>query len=150
MSKAQLFEVRSKGKWISGVKTEVSIRDFAPIIVDEPANLGGTDEAPNPVEYVLAGLTSCTSVMISLIAKEQNFAYSAVNFSNNGTLDLRGISGDPDVSAHFQTVSYEVEITTEESDEKLADLIDAVEKRCPVLNLLKDAGVEVNAQWKKI
>lgn len=149
MTKAQIFKVSSKGKWSHGLNTEVTVRDFSPIIVDEPEALGGTNEAPNPVEYVLAGLTGCTSVMIALIAEEHNFSYSAVEFSNNGSLDLRGLAGNPDVSAHFQTVSYEVNITTSESDEKLATLIEAVDKRCPVLNLLKDAGVDVSSQWIK-
>lgn len=143
----QLFEVSSTGKWIEGLKTEINIRDFSPVVVDEPKNLGGTDLAPNPVEYVLAGLTSCTSVMIGLIAKELDFSYSNVSFQNKGTLDLRGLAGDPNVSPHFQTVSYEVQITTDEDDEKLHALIDAVEKRCPVLNLIKDAGVKVSANW---
>lgn len=146
---AQLFEVSSTGKWVSGLKTEISIRDFSPVFVDEPKALGGKDEAPNPVEYVLAGLTSCTSVMIALIAKEQDFSYSAVEFSNKGTLDLRGLAGDPNVSPHFETVSYNVDITTDESNDKIEALRVAVENRCPVLNLLKDANVKINANWTK-
>jgi hypothetical protein len=33
-------------------KTVVTARDFQ-IIIDEPKDLGGTDDGPNPVEYVL-------------------------------------------------------------------------------------------------
>lgn len=73
MSTKELTIMNTSGKWESGLKTSISIRDFAPVIVDEPANLGGTNEGPNPLEYVLAGLSSCTSVMIALIAKEQKF-----------------------------------------------------------------------------
>lgn len=149
MTAEKLFKISSTGKWTHGLHTEVKVRDFAPMIVDEPKSFGGTNEAANPLEYLLTGLTGCTSVMIALISKELDFSYSAVEFSNNGTLDLRGLAGDPTVSAHFQTVSYEVHITTAESDEKLAALIDAVEKRCPILNLIKDAGVKVDSQWIK-
>jgi putative redox protein len=35
-----------------GVNSRVSVRQFH-VPVDEPASLGGTDTAPNPVEYIL-------------------------------------------------------------------------------------------------
>jgi len=149
MSTKELTKMNTSGKWESGLKTSISIRDFAPVIVDEPANLGGTDEGPNPLEYVLAGLSSCTSVMIALIAKEQNFTFEAVSFENEGSIDLEGLMGVEGVSTYFQTVKYTVYIETSETDEKLSALKAAVEKRCPVLNILINAGVNVEANWIK-
>ena len=49
-------------------KTVVKARNFE-IIIDEPANLGGTDHGANPVEYVLAALSGCLNVMCHVIAK---------------------------------------------------------------------------------
>lgn len=149
MSTKELSKMETSGKWESGLKTSISIRDFSSLIVDEPANLGGTDEGPNPLEYVLAGLTSCTSVMIALIAKEQDFIYETASFKNEGTLDFEGLMGVEGVSTYFQTVNYTVYIKTEETDEKVSALKDAVEKRCPVLNILVNAGVNVEANWIK-
>ncbi|OIJ16348.1 osmotically inducible protein C [Anaerobacillus alkalilacustris] len=149
MSTKQLLEVETNGKWEQGLKTSISIRDFQPFIVDEPKNLGGTDEGPNPVELVLGALSSCTSVMIAFIAKEQKFSYRQVEFKNTGTLDLQGLMGVEGVSPHFQTVSFEVIIKTDETDERTAKLKEAVEKRCPVMNLLLDAGVKVESNWIK-
>src|SRR3954465_4118517 len=108
MTKAQLLKVETSGKWESGLKTSISIRDFSTLIVDEPKSLGGTDEGPNPVEYVLAALTSCTSVMIALISKEKKFSFQGVDFKNNGILDLQGLMGVEGVSPHFQSVSFDV------------------------------------------
>lgn len=149
MTTAQLMKVETSGKWENGMKTAIAVRDFDLIIVDEPASLGGTDEGPNPVEYVLAGLSSCTSVMIALIAKEQNFIYEAAEFKNCGTLDVRGLMGVEGVSSHFQTVELDVIITTNESDAAIEKLKEAVEKRCPVMNLLLDADVKVTSNWIK-
>ncbi|MGO2131337.1 MAG: OsmC family protein [Halomonas sp.] len=129
------------------MKTEISVRSFAPFMVDEPASLGGTDEGPNPVELVLSGLSSCTSVMISLIAKEQGFAYEAAEFLNSGQIDLQGMSGVAGVSPHFQSVQFDVVVTTGESDERLQQLKAEVEKRCPVMNLFLDAKVPVTTNW---
>lgn len=147
---SQLIKVATDGKWETGLQTSINIRDFAPIIVDEPVNLGGADEGPNPVELVLAGLSSCASVMIAFIAKEQNFSYSGVEFKNEGELDLRGLQGVEGVSPHFQSVTFDVIFTTDESQEKIDALKNEVEKRCPVLNLLVDAGVKVEGNWVKI
>uniref|UniRef100_UPI003F8F86D7 OsmC family protein n=1 Tax=Halomonas sp. TaxID=1486246 RepID=UPI003F8F86D7 len=147
MTAESILNVESTGVWKGGVKTEISVRSFAPFMVDEPASLGGTDEGPNPVELVLSGLSSCTSVMISLIAKEQGFAYEAAEFLNSGQIDLQGMSGVAGVSPHFQSVQFDVVVTTGESDERLQQLKAEVEKRCPVMNLFLDAKVPVTTNW---
>ncbi len=41
------------GKNESPAKFVAKARNFK-IVIDEPQDLGGSDEAPNPVEYVLA------------------------------------------------------------------------------------------------
>ncbi|MEK5069373.1 OsmC family protein [Sporosarcina sp. FSL K6-1508] len=149
MSTSQLITVETSGVWISGVKTEISVREFEPFIIDEPKSLGGNDEGPNPVEYVLAGLSGCTSVMISIIAKELNFSYEAVEFKNAGALDVQGLMGVDGVSPHFQSVDFDIVIKTNETDARLQHLKESVEKRCPVMNLLVDAGVPVTSNWIK-
>ncbi|KRG09841.1 osmotically inducible protein C [Lederbergia galactosidilytica] len=151
-----LLKVETAGKWEDGVKTSIQIRDFDSFIIDEPASLGGTDQGAeeqikeqNPVEFVLAGLTGCTSVMIALIAKEQNFTFAGVDFQNIGEIDLQGLKGVKGVSPHFQSVTFDVIIKTNESAERLQALKAEVEKRCPVMNLLLDAGVPVQSNWEK-
>lgn len=128
MSTSQLITVETSGVWISGVKTEISVREFEPFIIDEPKSLGGNDEGPNPVEYVLAGLSGCTSVMISIIAKELNFSYEAVEFKNAGALDVQGLMGVDGVSPHFQSVDFDIVIKTNETDARLQHLKESVEK----------------------
>lgn len=144
-----LITIETSGKWDGGLKNSVFIRDFSPIIVDEPKGLGGTDEGPNPIEYVLGALSTCTSITIAFVAKELKFSYSGLEFENSGTLDLRGINGVDGVRTHFQTVDIEILFDTDESIEKIERLKETVEKRCPVFNLLKDAGVQLNANWVK-
>jgi len=75
-----LVKVSAKGKWESGVKTNISIRNFPAFSMDEPAELGGADTAPNPMEYVVAALCGCKGVMIPLVAKELGFTFSGIEF----------------------------------------------------------------------
>ena len=48
--------------WKGGFRSEARIRDFGPMVSDEPGALGGTDTGPNPVEQVLAALGNCLAV----------------------------------------------------------------------------------------
>lgn len=148
MTNKNRFEVAVSGKWTGGVQTAIQVRDFEAFLIDEPANLGGKDEGPNPVEFVLAGLNGCVSVMIAIIAKEMQFAYTAVTFDTKGTLDVRGLMGVPDVTPNFQTVTLNVSIATQESQERIDELMEKVESRCPVMTMIKGSGVQVDGEWK--
>lgn len=133
-----------------GMRSDVSIRNFPDIAVDEPEALGGTDTGPNPMEFVMAALNGCVAVMIRIIASEMNFQFDKVAFQADGVLDLRGLLGTADVSRHFQSVAFTVEISTNESAERLEELKQKVHDRCPALNLLKDANVELHATWTAV
>jgi uncharacterized OsmC-like protein len=144
-----LFKVSATGKWESGVKTNISIRNFPTFSMDEPAELGGVDTAPTPLEYVAAALNGCNGVMIPLIAQKLNFTFSGIDFETTGIIDIRGLMGEEGVCTHFQKVRFQVNIETEESEERIEQLKNEVERRCPVLNLLLDAGVKVDTKWNK-
>jgi uncharacterized OsmC-like protein len=145
-----LFKVAASGKWESGVKTNISVRNFPTFQTDEPAELGGTDSGPNPMEFVAAALNGCNGVMIPLIANEMNFSFSGIDFETSGIIDIRGLMGEKGVCPHFQKVRFRVNIQTEESEERLHALQKEVERRCPVFNLLLDAGVQIDVKWNKM
>jgi uncharacterized OsmC-like protein len=142
-----LVKVSASGKWISGVETELIVRDFSPFVSDEPVFLGGTDKGPNPMEYVVGAFIGCYSVMISLIAQEFEFIYNGVEFDSAGIIDTRGLMGVEGVSPHFQKIRLNVKIETSEEDERLVQLQESVEKRCPAFNLFKDAGIPLDVKW---
>lgn len=140
----------ASGRLESGMRTDVKIREFSPIPIDEPTSLGGSDSGPNPMEFVMGALNGCVAVMIRLIAGEMNFQFDGVEFQADGTLDLRGLLGTAPVTRHFENVDFQVRVRTQESAERLAELSAKVHDRCPALNLLKDAGVKVNANWTAV
>src|ERR1700757_300629 len=45
------------------VRCTAKVREFAPMLVDEPPELGGGDAAMNPVELVLVALGTCQEIM---------------------------------------------------------------------------------------
>lgn len=147
MSQPKLATLHIEGKLESGLKNAVSVRDLPAFFVDEPERLGGTNTGPNPLEYLLGALSGCTSIIASYVAKEQGFAYDGLEFSCEGTLDPRGYQGVEGVQTYFQTVHINILIDTQESEKALEKLSDEVDKRCPIFNLLKDAGVKVVSNW---
>lgn len=47
---------RARGQMRSHAAAEIYIRDFEPVISDEPPGRGGNDDGPSPLEYILAAL----------------------------------------------------------------------------------------------
>jgi len=52
----QIVVNRARGKMLTHAAAEVYVRDFPPVISDEPPSRGGEDRAPSPLEYILIAL----------------------------------------------------------------------------------------------
>ena len=77
----------------------------------------------------------------------QAFAYEGIEFEAEFTIDIRGRLGQRGVRQHFETVRVEAIVATNESEERFAAVIEETEARCPVFNLLNDAGVNMKVRW---
>lgn len=47
---------RARGVMIDHAAAEVYVRDFPPVISDEPPSRGGKNRGPSPLEYILIAL----------------------------------------------------------------------------------------------
>jgi putative redox protein len=119
-----------------GFLTRAQIRQFG-FTVDEPENLGGTDQGPNPVELVLAALGTCQEIVYATYARVLGVPLESVSVKVEGALDPRGFFGVADVPAGFQTITYTVDIQSPASEEQVRRLVDAVNSHCPVLDILR-------------
>ena len=127
-----------QAKLVSGTATQVQLqaRDHA-FTIDEPASLGGTDLGANPVEHLLAALGACQVITFQVWAQKLGLKLDTVDVDLRGDLDLRGFFGlDPQVRPGFQSIEVDVTITGPEDEARYAELVEAVEKHCPVLDNL--------------
>lgn len=62
----------------STFRTEIRSRAGHTMIADEPISLGGTNLGPNPYDYLLASLGSCTSITLRMYANRKQWPLEAV------------------------------------------------------------------------
>lgn len=123
----------------SPAKTVVKARNFE-IIVDEPADLGGSNEGPNPVEYVLAALAGCLNVMSHIVAAEMGFELRGVKIDICGDLNPARLFGKSfDDRAGYKTVQVSLAPDCDADKATLEQWIKVVEDRCPVSDNIANA-----------
>lgn len=119
-------------KTATGLQVESEARGFK-MILDEPAELGGTDTGMNPVEAILCALGSCQSIVCAAFARLQRFTYDEFWVELEGDLDPDGFMGkNPDARNGFQEIRFTFHFKTDEPQEKVDAFSDFIESRCPV------------------
>jgi uncharacterized OsmC-like protein len=137
MSTLLKFSVESKSE--SATRTEIQTRGFK-LIVDEPEELGGTNQAPNPVEYILAGYAGCINVVAHLTAKEFNIDLKDLEISIEGDINPARLFGQSYQNrAGYQNLNVQLR-TNSAIDEKIKiKWLEEIENRCPVNDNLRNA-----------
>lgn len=136
---------KAKSKLENGFLSNVKIRNFE-FVSDEPVELGGTNEGPNPVEYVLGAFAACQEIVIKAYATVLDIDVKAVHVEVDGNLDLHGFLNLSEERAGFKSVSYKTTIETNETDtEKLKTLEKLSVDRCPVLDIISNP-VKIDGQ----
>lgn len=115
------------------------------IIVDEPPELGGADEAANPVEYLLASYAGCLNVVGHLVAKERGLELGGLSIDIEGELDPGNFLG---LSQHdragYQALTVRLRPHNQLPKRELDAWLREVTSRCPVSdNLSSETPVEL-------
>ena len=116
------------------------------LTVDEPENLGGTNDGPNPVEYVLAALAGCLNVVGNMVAKEMGIEMRNLSFELNGDLDPAKFTGQSEEGrAGYQEINVKINADCDADEETLAEWLKVIEERCPVSdNLSNETPINIS------
>lgn len=125
--------------WSGAFRSEARIRDFAPIASDEPAALGGSDTAPNPVEQLLAALGNCLAVGYAANATAAGIEIRDLSIDLEGDLDLRTFLGLADGNAGYEAIRATVHLDADATQSQLAELHAKVTGTSPVGHTLSRA-----------
>ncbi len=119
-------------------KTIAKARGFEAII-DEPGELNGTNDGPNPVEYTLIALSGCLNVMCHLVAKEMNFTLRGVKMNLSGVLDPDKHFGMKTAErAGYKRIEVEIIPDADADAATLEQWLKTIEERCPVSDNLNN------------
>ena len=115
------------------------------IVIDQPANAGGTDTGVTPLELVFASLAGCIGTIGRIVAMQRRIELKGMDIKVEGELDTDGLLGKPiDGRVGFESITITVGIDTEMSDEEKDAFIHEVDRRCPVSeNLLNATPIHV-------
>jgi len=127
--------------------TVVNAGEFGTFTMDEPIAHGGGSQGPSPLQAVLGALCGCEGVTFNRTATDMGFTYDSLDFEASFTIDIRGRLGDREVRPHFQSVRVRAVVATDKTAEAMAAVVAETEARCPVMNLLLDASVDLQIQW---
>jgi uncharacterized OsmC-like protein len=111
------FQFRIRNKWINGGNNNTTVTDFYgagqdhrhevpfELEADEHQVLLGEDKGPNPVEYLLTGLTGCLTSALIYHAAARGIKIKGIQSRVEGDLDLRGFLGlSPDVKVGYENI----------------------------------------------
>lgn len=104
---------------------------------DEPVSIGGSGAAPDPYEYLLAGLGACTSMTVGLYARRSKWPLEEVIVGlRHSRVHAKDCAECETASGMLDRIDVEVEVTGPLSDEQRAKLLEIAHK-CPVHRTLK-------------
>ena len=110
---------------------DVITRDHV-IMADEPEEILGSNEAPNPQELLMSALNACMTVGYVAGAAKRGITLSKLEIETRGTLDLRGFFMLSDtVPPGYPELQYVVRIAGDGTASQFAEIHDEVQASSP-------------------
>ena len=149
MPEAGQFKWRTSSKWVNGTHTRTAIDGFFglgeeqsrgktfTIESDHPEVFAAEDNAPTPVELVLAGLAGCLNAGVASVAQNRGIQLHSVETTIEGDMDLAGILGiDSDVRNGFGAIRVHFKVDADASEEDIKALVAQSQKRSAVFDVI--------------
>ena len=106
-------------------------RDFV-INADEPEEILGSNQAPNPQELLFAALNACMTIGYVAGASTRGIRLTKLEIETRGTLDLRGFFNLSDmVAPGYPALQYVVRIAGDGTPEQFAEIHAEVQATSP-------------------
>ncbi len=98
-------------------------------VVDEPLTVGGDDNAPTPVEYLLTALGSCVAITLRMYSQRKGWELGeiSVNITQKSVQTENGVS-----QVFVEDISFEKEPTKEQKNR-----LKEIAGKCPVARIIK-------------
>jgi len=130
------MHARVVARRIEGLAHEIDLGENREIVVDEPAEDGGTDTGPRPSQLLASSLAGCTAITVELYAQRKGWNVDGLEVG----VDMSS-AGGPNPHASPTHFTVEVALPAGLDDEQRRKLM-VIAGKCPVHKLLEH-GAEI-------
>src|SRR3954452_15685823 len=144
------FQFRATNSWLDGTHSRSTFSGFhgamqqlehqhvTEIDADHPAVLGGTDEAPTPVEHLLHAIAACLTAGVANISAARGVRLTSVRYEVEGDIDLLGIVGRSDGSVRngYEELRVTFHIAGDAEPDVLRRIVEQTRRRSAVYDAL--------------
>ncbi|PKL79519.1 MAG: osmotically inducible protein C [Ignavibacteriae bacterium HGW-Ignavibacteriae-4] len=111
------------------------------LIIDEPANMGGSNKGPSPIQVLLMSLAGCINITGHAVALQSGLKLNGMKIIIDGTMNPCTFIGcSYEERAGFQKVIINVQPDFEgATDEEIDKWLKETESRCPVTDNIEHA-----------
>jgi putative redox protein len=127
--------MRVLARRLDGFAHEVELEGGHVLVVDEPADRGGTDTGPRPTQLLAASLAGCTAITVEMYADRKGWDVGSIEVDVDVTYDGTVPS----------TYAVALKLPRELSEEQRLRLL-AIAAKCPVHKVLVGAAAVTVAE----
>jgi uncharacterized OsmC-like protein len=157
------FQFRATNTWMGGAHNRSTIKEFYgagqidpsraagwELDAGEPPILLGSNEGPNPAEYLLHALAACLTTSLVYVAAARGVHLDEVESTLEGDMDVRGALGiSQDVPNRYQAIRVTFRIKSDAPTEKLAEIVARAQSRSAVFDTVS-SPVPVAVDFVKV
>lgn len=135
-----------EGRCTSHSRTDIAVRDRS-VIIDEPAERGGTNQGLTPTETMLASLIGCTNVITHKVAAKNNVSIKSMKVRLEAQFDRRGVMLQEELDVPFPSATLYIDLQTDADSAAVERVKRELAMFCPVSKVFRAAGIDLKEVW---
>jgi uncharacterized OsmC-like protein len=131
------YELEVRVRSVGDLDEHVRTKSGHEFVISEPSEVGGRNIAAWPLEYLLGGAVGCFAAVFAFYAAKLNVPYDEFEVKATTWIDVRGHMIPDSPPTGFQKVVLEVNVVSDQPEEKLKEVERLALAGCPGIDTLR-------------